>query len=74
MTPKNDDLAQIWVPNNFSLNLFPIDRQVVMTNRGEAFRLNNLWFKWHGVIGGKVAMKNQDGVTEWHHVSGLPNA
>ena len=53
---------------------FPEDRHVVMTNRGEAYRLNGLWFAWHGNCGSKVAMKDQGAITTWRYVEGLPRA
>lgn len=54
--------------------MFPPDRQVVMTNRGEAYRSGNLCFKWHGTLGSKVAIKDQASITDWHFVEGLPVA
>ena len=61
-----------FVRNSLPGVVFPEERQVVMTNKGDAYRLNGLWFKWHGTMGSKVAMKDQDSITTWHHVQGLP--
>lgn len=61
-----------FVRNSLPGVVFPEERQVVMTNQGEAYRLNGLWFKWHGTMGSKVAMKDQDSITTWHHIQGLP--
>jgi len=63
-----------FVRNSLPGVVFPEDRQVVVTNQGEAYRLNGLWFKWHGSIGSKVAMKNQDSITTWYHRQDLPRA
>lgn len=63
-----------FVRNSLPGVVFPADRQVVMTNQGEAYRLNGLWFKWHGTMGSKVAMKDQDSITTWYNVEGLPRA
>ena len=62
------------VRNSLPGAVFPEDRQVVLTNLGEAYRLNGLWFKWHGTMGSKVAIKDQDSIKTWVHVEGLPRA
>ena len=63
-----------FVRNSLPGAVFPEDLQVVLTNIGEAYRVNGLWFKWHGTIGSKVAIKDQDSITTWAHVDGLPRA
>ena len=63
-----------FVRNSLPGFVFPEDRQVVVTNRGEAYRLNGLWFKWHGTMGSRVAMKDQDSITTWAHGEGLLRA
>lgn len=65
---------RLFVRNSLPGVVFPEDKQVVMTNKGEAFRLNGLWFKWHGTMGSKVAMKDQASITTWCNVEGLPHA
>lgn len=74
----NDKLTdadfRLFVRNSLRGLVFPPDRQVVMTNRGEAYRIGNLWFKWHGSVGSKVAIKDQASITDWHFVEGLPVA
>ena len=74
----NDKLSdadfRIFVRNSLRGLVFPPDRQVVMTNRGEAYRSGNLWFKWHGSVGSKVAIKDKASITDWHFVEGLPVA
>ena len=67
------DFRQL-VRNSLPEIVFPEDRHVVMTNRGEAYRLNGLWFAWHGNCGSKVAMKDQEAITTWRYVEGLPRA
>lgn len=63
-----------FVRNSLPGAVFPEDRQVVLTNVGEAYRLNGLWFKWHGTIGSKIAIRDQDSITTWAHGEGLPRA
>lgn len=63
-----------FVRNSLPGVVFPEDRQVVLTNVGEAYRLNGLWFKWHGTIGSRIAIKDQDSITTWAHGEGLPRA
>ena len=65
---------RLFVRNSLRGLVFPPDRQVVMTNRGEAYRIGKLWFKWHGSVGSKVAIKDQASITDWHFVEGLPVA
>ena len=67
------DFRQL-VRNSLPEIVFPEDRQVVVTNRGEAYRLNGLWFRWHGNCGSKVAMKDQEAITTWQYIEGLPRA
>ena len=63
-----------FVRNSLPGVVFPEDRHLVVTNHGEAYRLNGLWFKWHGTMGGRVAMKDQDSITTWAHGESLPRA
>ena len=74
----NDKLSDAelrqFVRNSLPGIVFPEDRHVVMTNRGAAYRLNGLWFAWHGNCGSKVAMKDQGAITTWHYIEGLPRA
>lgn len=74
----NDKLSDTdfrqFVRNSLPGIVFPEDRHVVMTNCGEAYRLNGLWFRWHGNCGSKVAMKDQDAITTWRYTEGLPSA
>ena len=72
-TLAKSELRQ-FVRNSLPGAVFPEDRQVVLTNQGEAYRLNGLWFKWHGSVGSKVAIKDQASITDWHFVEGLPVA
>lgn len=72
-TLAKSELRQ-FVRNSLPGAVFPEDRQVVLTNQGEAYRLNGLWFKWHGTVGSKVAIKDQASITTWAHVEGLPRA
>ena len=54
---------------------FPTERQVVLTNIGEAYCVGGYWFKWWGDAGGsKMAIKNQESITEWKYVEGFPIA
>lgn len=52
----------------------PPEKQVVMTNLGEAYLICDLWFKWHGTFGSKVAIRDQASITDWRFVEGLPIA
>ena len=73
----NDKLSDTdfrqFVRNSLPGIVFPEDRRVVMTNCGEAYRLNGLWFRWHGNCGSEVAMKDQDAITTWRYAEGLPS-
>jgi hypothetical protein len=70
----SDAEFRLFVRNSLPTVSLPPERQVVMTNRGEAYRVGGLWFKWHGTIGSKIAIKDQDSITDWHYVEGLPKA
>ena len=73
----NDKLSDTdfrqFVRNSLPGIVFPEDRRVVMTNCGEAYRLNGLWFRWHGNCGSEVAMKDQDAITTRRYAEGLPS-
>lgn len=46
----------------------PADGIVVETNRGRAYRQNGCWFAWHNGLGSRVAIREQDSVTEWRYI------